>query len=290
MRRVLVHAAALLLTTAAVPFVGSSAGAAAPARSTTTARSATAAGVTPCSLAPLPSSPALTALHARLASAATRRVRLLALGSSTTYGMDLADPTQKWPDRLMQGLAARGIDADPVSVGPLDPAVLSRAPGALMVDGARPGTLAETYLAEDLPGLLVSRASGNAPDIVFHMIGANDYYVQNPPAVYGVALRAATAALDAQLHHPIHVYVSDYTDPATKDPHFPWSAYRAQMRQVAAEDPDHRLFIDLTPWFDKVDVPGSDPRGYLDSGGVHPSAAGHAVIAKLILRALGYGC
>jgi len=276
MRRVLTGLAAVLLMPAAVPLAG-------PSTAAATAPSA-------CSLAPLPRSPAITAIHRRLASAATRRVRLLALGSSTTYGMDLADPSQRWPDRLMQGLRARGIDADPASVGPLDPEVLSQAPGAVMVDGAEPGTLAETYLAEDLPGLLASDASGNAPTVVFHMIGANDYYAQNPPAVYGAALRASTAALDAQLVRPIQVYVSDYTDPATKDPHFPWSAYRAQMRQVAAEDPAHRVFVDLTPWFDRVHVPGSDPDGYLDSGGVHPSPAGHAMIARLILRALRYGC
>lgn len=256
------------------------------------AEAATSAPTTPsaCTLAPLPSSPALTTLRKRIASAGSAPVRLLALGSSTTYGMDLADPTKRWPDRLMAGLAARGVRARTTSVSPLSSAALSRSAGALMVDGAVPGATAETMLAEYAPGLVVARASGNAPQIVLQMMGANDYYAQIPPAVFGLSLRTTIAGLAVQRTAPIEVLVASYRDPATKNPHIPWSAYRARMRRIAAADPTHRLFIDLTPWFARAGVPGADPHGYLDSGGVHPSVAGQAMIARLILRALGYGC
>ena len=243
-----------------------------------------------CDLAPLPSSAALTTLRARIASAATQKVRLLALGSSTTYGMDLDSLSERWPDRFMQGLADRGVNASPISLGQLDPKVLSQAPGAVMVDGAVPGALAETSLAEDLPGLLASELSGNGPTIVLHMIGANDYWLQDPPALFGTALSATAAALDVQPVRPIQVFISTYRDPATTDPKIPWSAYSDQMRAVAAQDPTHRIFLDLAPWFDAAGVPGADPEGLLDSGGVHPSVAGQQTMADLILRALGYGC
>jgi len=245
---------------------------------------------TACSLAPLPSSPALTALRRTLAGATTDSVRLLAMGSSTTYGMDLDDPSQRWVDRFMAGLAARGLDADPDAVSPLSRAAVTRSPGALLVNGALPGARAETYLAEDLPGLLLMRASGNAPDIVLHMIGSNDYYTQIPPAVVGASMRTTIAALDAQPDPPIHVIISTYEDPARTGAAIPWSAYGQEMARIAAEDPEHRVYVDLAPWFHAVEVPGSDPDGYLDSGGVHPSPAGHQMIADLLLRALGYGC
>lgn len=243
-----------------------------------------------CSLAPLPSSPALTALHDRIDRAATGRVRLVALGSSTTVGMDLADQSQRWPDQLMSGLLARGVRGEARTVAPLSPESLTAAPGARMVDGALPGAVAAQYVTEYAPGLVLERATGNAPDVVFHMIGANDYWAQLPPLVYRAGLESGLAVLDAQLHQPINVFVSTYRDPAQTDPHIGWSAYVEQMRQVAAEDPAHRLFVNLTPWFDGVGVPGSDPYGYLDAGGVHPSPAGHAMIAQLLLQALGYGC
>lgn len=244
-----------------------------------------------CTLAPLPSSPALTTLRSELAHASEKPVTLYAMGSSTTYGMDLADPSQRWTDRLMVGLRDRGLDARPDAVSPLSQAALShRTSGALMVNAAVPGAQAETYLAEDLPGLLLMRAAGDAPDIVIHMIGANDYYTQLPPALLGASMGATITALDAQPDPPIQVIVSTFEDPDTPSGPIPWSAYSEEMRKVAAADPGRRLFIDLAPWFHAVDVPGSDPDGYLDSGGVHPSAAGHQMIADLLLRALGYGC
>lgn len=251
---------------------------------------ATRAAPSACSLAPLPSSPALTTLRRRIAAARTSSVRLLALGSSTTYGMDLSDLADRWPDRLMAGLAARGVPAATTSVSPLSAAALSHAPGALMVDGAVPGATAETMLAEYLPGLIAARASGNAPQVVLSMLGANDYWAQIPPAVFGVGLEATIDAISTPGPPPIQVLVASYRDPATTDPHIAWSAYEDQMRAVAAADPAHRIFIDLTPWFDAVQVPGADPDGLLDSGGVHPSVAGQQMIANLILRALGYGC
>lgn len=254
------------------------------------AQAAEAAPPTVCDLAPLPGSAALSTLRSRIASATTRKVRLLALGSSTTYGMDLDSPSQRWPDRFMQGLADRGVNASPRTLGQFDTGLFSQAPGAVMVDGAVPGALAETSLVEALPGLLGSELSGNGPTIVLHMIGANDYWLQDPPLVFGTALSATAAALDVQPVRPIQVFISTYRDPATTDPTIPWSAYSDQMRAVAAQDPAHRLFLDLTPWFDAAGVPGSDPEGLLDAGGVHPSVAGQQMLADLILQALGYGC
>jgi len=248
------------------------------------------ASPTVCDLAPLPPSSALTALRSRIASADTSKVRILALGSSTTYGMDLDSPSERWPDRFMQGLADRGINASPVSLGQFDTGLFSQAPGAVMVDGAVPGALAETSLVETLPGLLASELSGNGPTIVLHMIGANDYWLQDSPLVFGAALSATATALDIQPVRPIQVFISTYRDPATTDPKIPWSAYSDQMKQVAAQDPSHRIFLDLAPWFDAAQVPGADPEGLLDSGGVHPSVAGQQAMADLILRALGYGC
>lgn len=253
-------------------------------------RADTAGLPTACDLPPLPASPALTTLRSRIASAATGKVRLLALGSSTTYGMDLDSPSQRWPDRFMQGLADRGVNASPTTLGQFDTGLFSQAPGAVMVDGAVPGALAETSLAEALPGVLASELSGNGPTIVLHMIGANDYWLQDSPAVFGTALSATAAALDVQPVRPIQVFISTYRDPATTDPRIPWSAYSDQMKAVAAQDPSHRIFLGLAPWFDDAQVPGADPEGLLDSGGVHPSVAGQQMLADLILRALGYGC
>lgn len=255
------------------------------------ADAATSTDPSPCDLAALPSSPALTTLRQRLADGASDSVRMVALGSSTTYGMDLADPTQRWTDRLMADLIADGVHGSPTVVGPLSQTALSRTQGVLMVNAAVPGAMSETDLAEYLPGLLAARATGNAPSIVFHVIGSNDYWAQVPPLVFGATLRTSLTALDAQVPRPIQVIVSTYEDPArTGSSTYQWSQYGDQMRAAAAADPQHRLFIDLSPWFHSADVPGTDPDGYLDSGGVHPSAKGQAMIATLLMRALGYGC
>lgn len=299
MRRVLlgpVLALVVPLLSPLVPAAGA-ASAATPtsAMATSDATPGTTPGTTPgapsaCSLTPLPPSRALTTLRERIASAATGRVRLVALGSSTTVGMGLPDQSLRWPDQLMSGLLARGVPGQARTVAPLSPESLTAAPGARLVDGALPGAVSAQYVTEFAPALVLERATGNAPDIVLHMVGADDYWAQLPPLVYRAGLESGLALLDAQPTQPIHVFISTYRDPARTDPHIPWSAYTEQMRQVAAEDPAHRLFVNLTPWFDAADVPGSDPYGLLDSGGVHPSAAGHAKIAQLLLQALGYGC
>lgn len=222
-------------------------------------------GPTVCSMPPLPGSPALRTLHRRIAAGSvTRPVRMLAVGSSTTYGMGLADLSQRWPDQLARDLR---------------PAYVA------MNDAAVPGAFAVDYAALALPRLLVTR-----PQVVLHMIGANDYWMHEPPRVFAAGLRTGLAAMDLQPVRPIQVLVATYRDPATEEPSHPWSAYRAAMRRTAAEDPRHRLFVDLTPWFERAGVPGADPAGYLDAGGVHPSAKGQATIARLVLRALGYGC
>lgn len=276
--RVLAAVAGLLLTSSLLLAPGA-------------ADAATPTDPSPCDLAPLPASPALRTLRARLADGAHDSVRMVALGSSTTYGMGLADPSQRWTDRLMADLIAHGVHGDPTVVGPESRTALSRTQGVLMVNAAVPGAMSETDLAEYLPGLLAARATGNAPAVVLHMIGSNDYWAQVPPAVFGATLRASALTLDAQVPRPIQVFVSTYEDPARAGSgRYPWTAYGDRMRAVAAADPEHRLYVDLAPWFHRADVPGSDPDGYLDAGGVHPSPKGQAMIASLLMRALGYGC
>lgn len=254
------------------------------------AATSTAASTPSACTLPAIDSPAVTALHQRLAAAATQKVRLLALGSSTTFGMDLADPSQRWTDQFMDGLKADGVNAVPGSYGPVSSQALSQAAGALMINGAIPGAIALTSLLEYAPGLAVSVLSGNMPSVVIHVIGSNDYWLQEPPALFGVGLQTTIRALNLQPVKPIQIIVSTYRDPATTDPAKPWSEYQEEMQDIAASDPSHLIYVNLTSWFDQAQVPGADPYGLLDSGGVHPSPAGQAMIAKLLLQALGYGC
>ncbi|MCL2543551.1 MAG: SGNH/GDSL hydrolase family protein [Nocardioidaceae bacterium] len=280
MRRLALPAAALLLTCLS---------AVAPAHAAATTSSA-APAPSACTQPVTPRGPALTQLHRVLASSATHPVPMAALGSSTTFGKDLSSPRQRWTDRLMVDLIAHGVHGDPVTMGALDPRALSHRPGARMVNAGIPGAVAADDMVGYLPSLLLSSVTGSSPAVVFHMIGANDYWLQDPPPLFGTALGATTTAVGTLAPGAVQVIVATFQDPARSTGKHPWSEYVDQMRRVASADPQHRIFINLAPWFRHVQVPGQDPNGYLDTGGVHPSAKGQAMIASLLMRALRYGC
>jgi len=256
-----------------------------------------AAGPSACGLAPLPPSPALTTLHDIVA---TGRGHLAAIGSSTTYGVGASDQAHRWVDRFMAGLAGRGYAVNPVTVGQLDPKAVLPQSRLTLVDAAVPGATAATplidpgaadpiavnYLAAYLPGLLVARLTGQAPAIVIHMVGANDYADGVAPAAYRAGLEAGAEEFPGA----VQVFVGAYQDPGVTTGTHPWSAYGDAARAVAAEDPRHRLFVDLAPWFEAAGIGQGDPYGFVSPDGVHPTDVGHAAIAALVLRALGYGC
>ncbi|MBS4754594.1 SGNH/GDSL hydrolase family protein [Nocardioides sp. zg-ZUI104] len=274
-----------------------------PATAATPTRTTTAsppAGDVPsvCTLVPLPPTPALDALRRVVA---TGRGHVLALGSSTTAGVGAASRSQRWTDRFVAGLAERGLPVAPRTVGPLDARALTPQPRLTLVNAAAPGATAAApllnpgglapltlnYGVVHALGLLLARLVGQEPVAVIHMVGANDYANAIAPRRYAAGLEAAVRLFPAAT---VHLFLGAYQAPAAGSRTAPWSEYGDAMRHVAQADPERRLFLDLAPWFAAAGVTDGDPHGLVAGDRVHPSAAGHDAIARLVLRGLGYGC
>ncbi|MFT4262013.1 MAG: SGNH/GDSL hydrolase family protein [Nocardioides sp.] len=226
---------------------------------------------------------------------------IAAIGSSTTYGIGTTKPSERWVDRFMAGLAARGLPVDPTAAGPLDVRALTPQDRVTLVDGALPGTMAgsplinpagsrsltENYAVVYLVGLISAEVMGQQPTIVFHMVGANDYGRGIDPRWYADGLEFAA---DMFPSNTIHLFIGAYQPPGVTRARFPWSSYADAMRKVVAKDPSHRLFLDLAPWFNAAKISASDPHGLVSPDGWHPTPTGHAAIAQLVLRGIGMGC
>ncbi len=59
------------------------------------------------------------------------------------------------------------------------------------------------------------------------------------------------------------------------------------MREIAAADPANVIFIDLQPAFEAIGIPTADPLDVIGSDSIHPTDAGHGLLADLTRRFLG---
>ncbi|NYE38737.1 lysophospholipase L1-like esterase [Nocardioides cavernae] len=229
--------------------------------------------------------PSLAPLTTALARRSVEPVRLLFLGSSTTFGVGATSIGARYVDRFV----ARTRAEFPVA-GQRDAAVrdLQRsadhpapAPGVQGINGAAGGSTAATYLSD-------AHAYGVGivqPTCVVHMIGSNDSVAQVPVATYRAQVEAAIDRIDAVVDDPpCHVLlqpVRRYQVGVEA-----WNAYRDALREVASSRP-RVTFVDVGGAFEARDALGADPEDLIGPDAVHPTDRGHALIAETLFVALG---
>ncbi|GAB3033760.1 hypothetical protein GCM10011376_30180 [Nocardioides flavus (ex Wang et al. 2016)] len=227
--------------------------------------------------------PDLGPLTTALAQRRERSVRLLFLGSSTTYGVGASAPATRYVDRVVAGLQAsfpsRTADAP---VRDLRRSTLrpDRSPGVQGVNGGVGGTTAETYFT-DAHAYAVRLLQ---PACVVHLIGSNDTVEQVPVATFRARVAAVVRRIDSLTRRPpCHILVQPVRRYQVGVE--AWAAYGEALRQVA--DADLRVtYVDAGAAFEAYDALGADPANLIGTDAVHLTDAGHALLATTVLDAL----
>lgn len=232
-------------------------------------------------------------LHAHLSLSTTGPVPIIFLGSSTTHGISAS-----MPERAYANLLARSIqdcypsgmvlyenpmmDASAVTFTP-------NLPGIHPVNGGLSSTFSNTYC----PSGVLAKIAILQPRVVFHMPAANDYRTGFfTPAQTFANVSENIANIDALLTVPAqHVLLGTYAAPDTLTPAYPWRDYLKALADVARVNP-RVIFVDPSPAFIAADASGpgaTDPLDLIDTGLVHTTDAGHALLASEISRLCNFG-
>lgn len=124
-----------------------------------------------------------------------------------------------------------------------------------------------------------------APRVVVIQVGSNDYAGNIAPATFKANLETQLAGLRTEIGAPcLFVLVHQYKRGDVTSPTYEWSMYGDMLRDIADAATDC-VFVNTQPYFDQVGVPSPDPFTLITDT-VHPTDAGHAMIAEIILRAL----
>ncbi|WP_210503831.1 SGNH/GDSL hydrolase family protein [Nocardioides xinjiangensis] len=230
------------------------------------------------------SRPSLAPLTTALARRRSQPVRLLFLGSSTTYGVGASSPAAGFVDQVVARLQAR-FPAAPAAPSP--PRGLGEStdrpdedPGVQGINGGVGGSTAATYVTDAHEyAVRVLR-----PACVVHLIGSNDSVAEVPPATFATQVEAVVRRIDAAsdrrpchvLLQPVRRYQVDLEA---------WRAYRDALQQLAVRLP-RATFVDLGSTFEAHDALGADPHDLIGPDAVHLTDAGHALLARTLTDAL----
>jgi lysophospholipase L1-like esterase len=229
--------------------------------------------------------PTLAPLTTALARRTTRPVRLLFLGSSTTYGVGASSPSSRYVDQVVSTLQ-RVFPSVADDNGPVRDLQRSTdrpdsTPGVQGINGGVGGSTAATYFTDSHEyGVGVVQ-----PSCVVHMIGSNDAVARVPVPAFRDHVAAVIRRIDAASDRPpCHLLLQPVrrvgVDRET------WRTYGAALQQVAQARP-RVTFVDVGAEFEAHDALGADPDQLIGPDDVHLTDAGHALLAATLLRSLG---
>lgn len=211
-------------------------------------------------------------------------MRLLFVGSSTTYGVGASTPASRYVDQVVSRLGRQFPSGTDDSAAARD---LQRStdrpdgtPGVQGINGGVGGATAATYVTaahEYAVGVL-------QPTCVIHMIGSNDAVAQVPLATFRADVESAIRRIDAVSERPpCHVLLRPVRRfQVSVDT---WAAYGQVLAEVAQASP-RVTYVDVGAAFEAHGAPGPDPDQLIGPDEVHPTDAGHALLAATLLTAL----
>jgi len=234
---------------------------------------------------------ALGSFYAALARR-TSPVRILFLGSSSTYGSNATTPDKRWVNRVVRRIqisypSSTGVEAAITTMSAAAGSPNTN-PGVQGLNAGISGATSATYYSS---ATLYGTGILN-PDLAIHMIGSNDstegqYYV--PVAQYKANVIAAIDGLDNQstsgtpiCHLLVHTYRRYGVTEAT------WKEYGEALKQIADSRPNV-AFLDISQEYENARHISPDPYNLIDTDIVHQTDAGHEMMADIVLRYMGFG-
>ena len=229
-------------------------------------------------------SQALAIFRARMMKRDTEPIPIVFAGDSETRGEGATSNATRYVDRLVAYLqgkypSASGSEStvqDRTGGAPFSP---RSGPGIHGYCMGRGGTQADTYLT-DADTVNIAAID---PAMIIHQVALNDYARRRPIAQYRADLIHRIDHLDAALTRPcVHVFSLTYPRQDVTAPNPEWHEYGDALRSIAAERPESVAFLDMSPAFAAMGIPGTDPFGLLVADQIHTSDDGYEMMADCV--------
>lgn len=208
-------------------------------------------------------------------------VRVMFMGSSTTEGYGTTR-NESFVTQFVSAICKQAVGAAATApVKQSSGSVSERTePGFHFLNAGVGGTSTSNYYGPDRGALL----SGWKPDIVFHMIGSNDYAQQVP--LSDVQYNVRDILGDAIPRHPDaqHVFIHSYRREDRDDTGITWAEYGQAIADVCSEY-DTVEFLDAHTWWEELKDPDVD---YLQDDRVHAKWTGNYLLARAVAAALRF--
>lgn len=219
------------------------------------------------------------------AQAASRSVTVVFAGSSSTQGTGASAAAKRYVNLLtgmLQAANPNGAAESSVVASASAAFTKKTTPGIHGYNMGEGGTSAANFFT----AAERTAVGAMSPDAVFIMIGSNDMaYNMNPATTYKTNVAAVLADLRSKspgtvffLVHAFERMDGTYT--------YPWSGYRTALMELAAASPADTAFIDASVPFTAQGVPGADPNDLVGTDNLHPTDAGHLLLAQTIYATL----
>lgn len=215
----------------------------------------------------------------------SKPVTVVFAGSSSTQGTGASTTANRYVNRLiaaMQAANPNGSTESTVVASASATFTKKTTPGIHGYNLGEGGTTAINFFTESER----TNVAAMAPDAVFIMIGSNDQaFNMNPSTTYKNNLSAVLSDLRAKSPGTMFFLVHSY-ERMDGTYTYPWSAYRTALQDLSAASPSDTAFIDASLPFITQGVPGTDPNNLVGTDNIHPTDAGHLLLAQTIYSKL----
>lgn len=211
--------------------------------------------------------------------ARTGPLKVMFLGSSTTDGYGTTR-NESYVTQIVSLMAKHMVGAPATAPVKQNTGTVTErtATGFHFLNAGVGGTTTSNYYGPTRGTLL----SGWKPDLVFHMIGSNDYSQQVPLSTVKYNLRDVIMDADGKTYgRAQHVFVHSYRRLDRKDTGITWAEYGQAIREVT-EEYDHCHFLDANAWWEHL---GGGER-HLQGDKVHALWTGNWILAQAVASGL----
>lgn len=211
--------------------------------------------------------------------ARTGPLKVMFLGSSTTDGYGTTR-NESYVTQIVSLMAKHMAGAPATAPMKQNTGTVTErtATGFHFLNAGVGGTTTSNYYGPTRGTLL----SGWKPDLVFHMIGSNDYSQQVPLSTVKYNLRDVIMDADGRAYgRAQHIFVHSYRRLDRADTGITWDEYGQAIREVT-EEYDHCHFLDANAWWEHL---GGGER-HLQGDKVHALWTGNWILAQAVASGL----
>lgn len=233
--------------------------------------------------------PALNKARAIMSVSRRQSVPIMFLGHSYVAGLNSTKVENSWVGQLAAKLQAAypsGIYGWENPIKPFNINTVTTTQGLQIYNGGISGSYSNNYVT----AAVQTKLTAVQPQIVFHMIGINDFNLGVLKADFKSFLTQSMDLVNASLTvPPVHILVDQFHPPSKQNPVSPWSHFQEVMDELSRENPTSIVYIPVAEAFTEAQATGFgalDPYDLIDTDNLHPTNEGHALIAQKVATEL----